>query len=71
MQINHTTFTEREAMILRESLGIPLEKLSYNPDQALSASYLAMAQVTRDELLQTLAKFWQALPKDYEKVDRR
>lgn len=67
MQINHTTFTEREAMILRESLGAPLEKLSYNQDEALSTGYLVKNQVTRDEFLQTLNKFWQALPNDYER----
>ena len=67
MQINHTTFTEREAMILRESLGAPLEKLTYNQGEALSTGYLAQNRVTRDEFLQTLNKFWQALPKDYER----
>lgn len=71
MQINQTAFTDREAMILRESLGAPLEKLSYNQGEALSTGYLAQNRVTRDEFLQTLTKFWQALPNDYEKVDRR
>lgn len=67
MQIDHTTFTDREAMIIRESLGAPLEKLSYNQGEALSTGYLAKRHVTRDEFLQTLTKFWQALPKDYER----
>lgn len=67
MQINHTTFTDREAMIIRESLGAPLEKLSCNQNEALSTGYLVRNQVTRDEFLQTLNKFWQALPNDYER----
>ena len=54
-------------MIIRESLGAPLEKLSYNQDEALSTGYLVKNQVTRDEFLQTLNKFWQALPNDYER----
>lgn len=67
MQINHTTFTDREAMIIRESLGAPLEKLSYNQNEALSTGYLVKNQVTRNEFLQTLNKFWQALPNDYKR----
>lgn len=67
MQINHTTFTAREAMIIHENLGTPLEKLSYNQDEALSTGYLVKNQVTREEFLQTLNKFWQALPNNYER----
>ena len=66
MQINHTMFTDREAMVLRESLGWPLEQLSHNLDHALSTSYMVGAHVNRDEVLQTLDKFWRALPKNYE-----
>lgn len=66
MQINHTDFTKREAMIIRESLWEPMETLAHYPKEAFLTNYLVQSNVTRAELAQTLEKLWDALPNKYE-----
>lgn len=66
MQINHTDFTKREAMIIRESLWEPLETLSHYPKETFLTNYLVQSGVTPAELKQTLEKLWDALPSKYE-----
>lgn len=67
MKPNNVNFTDREAMIIRETLWDTLEKLHHSPEEVFVTGFMTDANVTRDEHTQVLEKLWDTLQNNYPK----